>query len=97
MSISKIVIDHVHIIAQEEHVMEEQINVWELAWSVPGSKPPNEAELVEVIHRHGQNWFFYKDEEGNYWYQSERQIDYELAAEERERARKKEALNKKRR
>lgn len=77
--------------------MEEQINVWDLAWSFPGSKPPNEAELVEVIHKNGQDWFFYKDKHGNYWYQSERQMKYELAAEERERARKREATKKKRR
>lgn len=76
--------------------MEEQIDVWDLAWSFPGSKPPNGAELVEVIHRHGQDWFFYKDKEGNVWYQSQRQMQYELAAEGRARARKREKWKKRR-
>lgn len=77
--------------------MEEKNDIWDNAWSFEGSAPPKNADLIEVVHRYGQDWFFYKDEDGNYWYQSESQMKYELEAEAQARARKREAMNKKRR
>ena len=69
-----------------------QPDPWAEALSFEGHKPPNDAELIETKKSQkvkGLEFYLYKDEDGNYYYQSNYQMQFEMQMEEAIKRRKK--------
>ncbi len=61
---------------------------WGSARSFPGLIPPNEAEEI-ARKKYGDNtYIFYRDSEGNLWYNTTKGIAFELEMQERDKVRK---------
>lgn len=58
---------------------------WDRAESFPDSTPPNRAEKIDEKMIGSSKFFLYKDEHGNCYYQSERQLKYCQEHEKRQK------------
>lgn len=60
----------------------------EKAYSFPGLVPPNNAEPVGQIEEAHDTYFYYRDSEGNFYYDSERMRRFELEMQEAQKRKK---------
>ena len=69
---------------------EELVFAYENAWSFPGSSPPVGSVFIGIMKTENNEYSFYKDKEGNYFYQSSRtmKIEKELADAAKKRKQK---------
>ncbi len=69
--------------------MESEQEALKLAWSFTGLNPPNNANLEYIHTSDTGKIYLYRDEEGAWWYQTERGRKFEKEMLELQRARKK--------
>ena len=67
---------------------------WKEAESFPDSTPPNRAIKIDEKVIGSGTYYLYKDDQGNCYYQSERQLKYCQEYESRAKALEKERINK---
>ncbi len=60
---------------------------WESARSFSGLLPPNEAEEIARKKCGDNTYIFYRDSDGNLWYNTTKGIAFELEMQERDKVR----------
>ena len=55
------------------------------ARTFPGLTPPNKAEYIGALSKNGDTYYYYKDENGTYWFDTEslRKFEKEMAEAEK--------------
>lgn len=67
------------------------------ARSFPGLVPPNNAVLIGAVDTGDDTYFYYQDDEGNFYYDSERMRRFETEMQERKKARDRQRWRQKKR
>lgn len=67
----------------------------EEARSFPGLNPPNNAKEVARVTRHHGTYIYFRDKQGNYWYDSVEGLNFKRKMAEAEQRQKTERRNQK--
>lgn len=66
----------------------EMVKAQKEAYSFPGTRPPNGAWYIGSITKNNDTYNYYKDEDGNYYYDTDKERKFEVEMQQAQRKRR---------